>query len=208
LRYKELISERPDGIEGGIPFEIDSHLFAIDTGRIDTNYMNSRFEKYLKVLCQEDIEQDQIQATLDELHKSFATLTQEEQKYANIFIHDVQSGNVEILEGKSFKDYVIEYQFRAKNEQIRKLANAFGIDIPKLENLINIGITESNINEYGRFDDLKKTVDRVKAKAYLETLEGTSIPALKLNMKIEKVLKDFILSGGIDIEEIEKSSRG
>lgn len=199
LRYKELFTEGSGGSSGDIPFDIDGHLVAIDTGRIDTNYMNSRFEKYLKVLSQDDIDQDQLQVTLDELHKSFATLTQEEQKYANIFIHDVQSGNAEIEDGKPFRDYITEYQFRAKNDQVRKLANALGINISKLENLMNVGITEANINEYGRFDDLKKTVDRGKAKAYFEAVEGMSIPEFRLSIKIEKLLKDFIIRGGFDI---------
>lgn len=200
LRYKELFTEGTGGGSGDIPFDIDGHLVAIDTGRIDTDYMNSRFEKYLKELRQDGIDQDQLQATLDELHKSFATLTQEEQKYANIFIHDVQSGNVEFEDGKPFRDYITEYQFRAKNEQVRQLANALGIDIPKLKNLMNVGVTEANINEYGRFDDLKKTVDRGKAKAYFEAVEGMSIPEFRLSIKIEKLLKDFIISGGFDID--------
>jgi len=202
LRYKELFTE--GGGDGrDIPFDIDGHLIAIDTGRIDTNYMNSRFEKYLKVLRQDDIDQGQLQATLDELHKSFATLTQEEQKYANIFINDVQSGNAEIEDGKLFRDYITEYQFRAKNKQVHQLANALGIDIAKLKNLMNVDITEANINEYGRFDDLKKAVDRDKTKAYFEVLEGKSIPAFRLSIKIEKLLKDFILRGGFDINEDE-----
>ena len=48
-----------------------------------------------------------------------------------------------------------------------------------------------------------KTVDRDKAKAYFEALEGTSIPAFRLSIKIEKLLKDFILRGGFDIDEDE-----
>ena len=203
LRYKELFTEAGDGGSVGIPFDIDGHLVAIDTGRIDTNYMNSRFEKYLKVLRQNDIDQDQLQTTLDELHKSFATLTQEEQKYANIFIHDVQSGNAEIKDGKPFRDYITEYHFRAKNEQVRQLASALGVDIPKLENLMNAGITEASINEYGRFDDLKKTVVREKAEEYFVSTEGASVPAFRLSIKIEKLLKDFILSGGFDINKDE-----
>jgi len=203
LRYKELFREGDGGGGGDIPFDIDGHLVAIDTGRIDTNYMNSRFEKYLKVLRQEDIDQDQLQATLDELHKSFATLTQEEQKYANIFIHDVQSGNAEIEDGKPFRDYVTEYQFRAKNEQVHKIAYAIGVDIPKLKNLMNAGITEATINEYGRFDDLKNTVVREKAAAYFVAVEGMSIATFRLSIKVEKLLKDFILRGGFDINEDE-----
>ena len=203
LRYKELFTVADDSGSGDIPFDIDGHLVVIDTGRIDTNYMNSRFEKYLKVLRQDDIDPDLLQATLDELHKSFATLTQEEQKYANIFIHDVQSGNAEIEDGKPFRDYITEYQFRAKNEQVRQIVNALGVDISKLENLMNAGITEANINEYGRFDDLKKTVVREKAEEYFVATEGTRVPAFRLSIKIEKLLKDFILSGGFDINEDE-----
>lgn len=45
--------------------------------------MNSRFDKYLKA------EQTQapasIESTINELHKSFSTLTQIEQKYAKLF---------------------------------------------------------------------------------------------------------------------------
>ncbi|MEI6131968.1 MAG: HsdR family type I site-specific deoxyribonuclease [Bacillota bacterium] len=201
LRYKELFTGGGGGIGGDIPFDIDGHLVAIDTGRIDTNYMNSRFEKYLKVLSQDHVDKDQLQETLDELHKSFATLTQEEQKYANIFIHDVQRGSAEIEDGKSFRDYITEYQYRAKNEQVRQLANALGIVIPKLKNIMTFNVTEANINEYGRFDDLMKTVDRDKAKAYFESLQVTTIPAFQLSIKIEKLLKDFILRGGFDIEE-------
>ena len=75
----------------------------------------------------------------------------------------MQCGNVEIDDGKSFRDYITEFQFRAKSEQIRQLYEALGMDIQKLNNLMNVNITEANINEYGRFDDLKKTVDRCKA---------------------------------------------
>ena len=204
LRYKELFEEGGGGAGGDIPFDINGHLVAIDTGRIDTNYMNSRFEKYLKVLRQDCIDKHQLQETLDELHKSFATLTQEEQKYANIFIHDVHNGDVEIEEGKSFRDYVTEYQFRAKSEQVRKLADALGIDVIKLESLMNVGITEANMNEYGRFDDLKKTVVREKAEACFVEREGKRIPAFKLSMKTEMLLKEFIISGGFDIDEDEE----
>ena len=115
----------------------------------------------------------------------------------------MQSGNAEIEDGKSFRDYITEYQLRAKNEQVRRLANALGVDILKLENLMRVGATEANINGYGRFDDLKNTVDREKAKAYFETVEGINIPAFKLSIKIEKLLKDFILSGGFYINEGE-----
>ena len=113
----------------------------------------------------------------------------------------MHSGDVEIDDSKSFRDYITEYLFRAKNEQIGQLANALGVDIPKLEKLMSVDVTEGNINEYGRFDDLKNTVIREKAEAYFVEAEGRSIPAFRLSIKIEKLLKDFILSGGYDIDE-------
>lgn len=201
LRYKELFSE--GGIGGArimnSPFELDGYLISIDTGKIDSDYMNYRFEKFIKELGQENISKDKLQKTLNELHKSFATLTQEEQKYATIFLHDVQRGDIKIKSEKSFRDYITEYQCRAKDEQIHKLELALGIDTSKLKKLMTIDVTEANINEYGRFDDLKKTVDREKAKIYFTNLKGHNIPAFQLNMKIDKLLKTFILKGGIAI---------
>lgn len=206
LRYKELFGD--DGSDGGghIPFDINGHLIAIDTGRIDTDYMNSRFEKYLKELEQDNLDPKQLEKTLAELHKSFASLTQEEQKYANIFLHDIQSGNADLQEGKTFREYVNEYQFRAKDAQVRKITLALGLDFHKLEELMNLRVTEANINEFGRFDDLKKSVDREKAKVYFEGIDKVNIPAFRLNIKINNLLKKFVISGGFDIDEVEMKS--
>ena len=61
------------------------------------------------------------------------------------------------------------------------------------------GVNESNINEYGRFDELKATVDKNKAKAYFEKLEGATIPPFKINIKVHNLLQKFIFSGGFEI---------
>jgi type I restriction enzyme R subunit len=153
----------------------------------------------LKVLEQAGDESGQVQKTLDELHKSFATLTQDEQKVAGIFLHDVQSGNITVDTQKTFRDYITEYQFAAKNTQIQMLAQLLGLDETKLRAMMNKGTTEATINEYGRFDTLKSTVDSNKATAYFEKLEGQPIPAFKVNMKVHHLLQRFILSGGFEL---------
>jgi type I restriction enzyme R subunit len=67
-RYKELFGGG-DGGGGDVPFEIAPHLTEIDTGKIDADYMNSRFDKYLKVLqTGEEVEQ-----VKSDLHRTFAT---------------------------------------------------------------------------------------------------------------------------------------
>ena len=200
LRYRELFSGDGGGTgTSEVPFEIEGHLTEIDTDKIDADYMNSRFEKYLKELKGDAVDSEQLQHTLDELHKSFATLTQEEQKYANIFIHDVQSGVVNIESGKTFREYITEYIFNAKNDQIFKISGILGLEESKLRNMMDSGITEKNINEYGRFDDLKSTVDKNKAKAYFEELEGKTIPAFRINIKIHDLIQEFIISGGFEM---------
>lgn len=196
LRYKELFSGVGTGLGGDdVPYEIDSYLTEINTGVIDANYMNSRFTKYLKAL-QDGTE---TAAVLDELHKSFATLTQEEQKYANIFLHDVQNGDVVVDEGKTLRDYITEYMTSAKNDQIHRFAKALGADETMLRDFMQLRVTEANINEFGRFDKLKATVNRDSAKVFLETLEGAAIKPFQINMKVDRILRKFILEGGFDI---------
>jgi len=201
LRYKELFT----GIVGvgmdDVPYEIDGYLTQIDTGVIDADYMNSRYEKYLKTLNQAGADNDQIQQALDELHKSFASLTQDEQKFANIYLHDVQSGNATI-EGGNLQERITAYQFKAKNAEIDHISQTLGLDEAKLRKMMNSGITESNINEYGRFDDLKNTVDKNRAKEYFEKLEGKTIPAFKINIKVHNLLQKFIVKGGFEIEDV------
>lgn len=203
-RYKELRNPvDPPGTGGDgddIPYEIDTYLTEIDTGRIDAAYMNSRFKKYMKLLAGSDVDAEELQRTLNELHKSFAALTQEEQKYANIFLHDVQSGDMEYDPEKSFRDYLDEYMVNAQMQEIRNLAAALGVDVQKLSDMMNCAVTEANINEFGRFSDLVSTVDKAKAKAYFEWLEEKPLSILKVNSKASKLLRSFILTGGFEID--------
>ena len=203
MRYKELFSGDGSGVGSSddVPFEIDGHLTEIDTGKIDSDYMNSRFEKFLKTLSQDDVDESEKQKTLDDLHRSFAMLTQEEQKYANIFLHDVDSGNAKMENGKTFRDYITEYQTRAKNDQIHRISRCLGLDEKKLCNLLAAHVTEANINEFGRFDELKASVDKSMAREYFEKLENTKIPTFKINIRIHNLLQKFILKGGFDIEK-------
>ena len=66
---------------------------------------------------------------------------------------------------------------------------------------MTINVREANLNEYGLFDTIKNSVDREKAKTFSEIKLGNTIPAFQLSMKIEKLLKNFILRGGYDIYE-------
>lgn len=193
LRYKELAGKgNGGGTSGGdVPFDISGYLTEIDTGKIDADYMNSRFDKYLKELNQHH-DQTTIEVTLNELHKSFSSLTQAEQKYARLFLHDLQRGDAKLITGHSFRDYINDYKNNAETAQLNALVNFLGLDRNLLMDLLSDNVKENNLNNFGRFDALKATVDKEKAKAYFETLDGVSLPLFKLNMRIDKFLKQFI----------------
>jgi type I restriction enzyme R subunit len=202
LRYKEIPNGDSSGSVGTeeIPFEIDGHLTEIDTGKIDADYMNSRFNKYLKLMNIDPRPSEElIEQALNDLHKTFATLTQEEQKYAGIFLHDIERGDAIVEEGKTLRDYITEYQVKAKDDQIHHMAVVFGLDESKLREMMGLRLSDVTINEYGRFDSLKNTADKVKARTYFERQQGTNVSPPKVNILLGKLLRQFLLEGGFDV---------
>lgn len=198
-RYKELSpGDGGDGGEKNLPYDLKSYIIEIDSEKIDSDYMNSRFKKYLKEL-NKGSSPETVEKALSELHQSFASLSQEDQKYANIFLHDVQSGEVDVQEDKTLRDYINEYKYNAKNDQTHKFAETFGLDEDKLRSMMELNLNELNINEFGRLDDLKKSVDKQKARAYFESVEGTKVLPHKVNIRVDSLLRKFILSGGFEL---------
>ncbi|BFI59596.1 DEAD/DEAH box helicase [Yersinia pseudotuberculosis] len=200
LRYKELVGKGDGGGagEGDVPFDISGYLTEIDTGKIDADYMNSRFDKYLKELNQHQ-DSASLESTLNELHKSFASLTQSEQKYAKLFLHDLQRGDAQLIEGHTFRDYINTYKDNAENAQLNAVVNALGLDKERLIALMADSVNDKNLNDFGRFDALKDSVDKEKAKVYFEKQDGVTLPLFKLNIRIDQFLKQFILAHTDDL---------
>lgn len=201
-RYKELIVPGPGpgpGPDEEPPYDISSYITEIGTGRIDADYINSRFEKYLKLKNRTGESQEIVASALQEVYKSFAMLSEEEQKYANIFIKDVQMGNVEPEEGKTMKDYIAEYMRRAKDDQIFRFAEQFGLDDTLLREMMSLHLNEENINEFGRFDKLKASANMDKVKEYFETSTGEKLSIFKARSKFDNLLRHFIISNGFDL---------
>ena len=201
-RYKELIVPGPGpGPEPPEepPYDKSSYITEIGTGKIDADYINSRFEKYLKLKGRDGESQEIVDSALQEVYKSFAMLSEEEQKYANIFIKDVQMGNVEPEEGKTMKDYIAEYMRRAKDDQIFRFSEQFGLDDSLLREMMSLHLNEENINEFGRFDKLKASADMEKVKAFFESATGEKLSIFKARSKFDNLLRSFIISNGFDL---------
>lgn len=197
-RYKELASGGGGAGGGEAPFDIETHIVEINTDAIDANYMNSRFEKFLKLIQQGDVEQETIDSTLSDLHKSFSMLSREEQKYANLFIRDVRAGNITIDADRTFRDYISCYMKRAEGARIARVVRRLGCQEGLLRELLERKVTKDNYKEFGRFDDLVASVDRVKAEKFFLVVEPSNYRQFKLGMYISNYLRDFILSGGAD----------
>lgn len=204
LRYKELFNGGGGKKGDDSPYELKGYLTTIDTSKIDVDYMNSKFEKYKKML---DIGDDNArEAAKKELHRTFASLTVEEQKFANILLHDIEAGDVEIREGATLRDYINEYMETAQNDRVHRVTAAIGVDEQMLRDMLALNLNEKNINEFGRFDALKATVDVARAKdyferisAYIEGLQGVKYTIPKVKISVDKLLRKFIIYGGADI---------
>ncbi|MFC2583029.1 MAG: HsdR family type I site-specific deoxyribonuclease [Lachnoanaerobaculum saburreum] len=201
-RYKEL--SKPTDSTGGddneITFTVDPYLSEQNTGIIDNDYMNSRFEKWQKQLYDPNVSKEEREATLEELHKSFAMLSQEEQKYANIFLHDIQSGDAKLSKDMTFRDYIVMYAKNKEISQIKKFVKYLGIEESLLVEIKKSKVTESNLDEFGRYDALKKSIANEPATEYYTKLEGKKLPPFVVRNNAEKLLRDYILYD-IDIKD-------
>lgn len=198
-RYKELAGHAGSGWSDDVPYDIDANIIEIDTGKIDAEYMNSNFVKFIKLINQGSSPKT-LEAVRSELHKSFALLSQEQQKYANIFIHEVESGDVKLIDGRTLQDYINEYQHQAKNDQIYRISQALGIDENMLRRMMSLGLTDdTRINENSRFDKLKKTADKSKSRDFFENRGNIKLKPFQVNQKVDEFLRKFIISGGFEI---------
>lgn len=197
-RYKELGGGREGGRGEDEAYDIDPYLMALSTEKIDSDYMDSRFKKYVKLL-NEEADENTITNMLNELHRSFASLSQDEQKYANILLKDIQNHDLIVRDDKSVREYIVEYQTRAKNDQISKFASRLGIYEEKLRKLMEKHVTENDINAFGQYDALIQNVDIDIAKKYFDEKEGRAVPKRKVRAKLDELLRRFILEDGFDI---------
>lgn len=194
-RYKELFiittTTNPD-----LPYDINTHIIEIQTDSIDDEYMNSRFQIYLRILNNGDFEAKE--KALNELHKTFAILSSIEQKYAKIFLHQVESGEIIVDNNKSFHEYITELHVKYNNDYIHKIALGFGINEEKFRKLILSGATNENINVFGRYDELLDTLDINKTKMYLENRDNKEYTLREAKIQADKDLMQIILNGGVD----------
>ena len=147
-----------------------------------------------------------LDAVRKELHSSFAHLSAEDQKFAGIFLNDIQQGRIsrdEIDPDKSLSDYIGDYRAAAKNDQIHRFADALGVSEDKLRHIIGLHLPDNMLNQGGHYSELVETLDKSRARQFLETLNGgTTVLPFQVSAKADRLLRDFIAQGGFDIDEL------
>ncbi len=208
-RYKELQNPIPPSPapkpapDDEYFLDFKSSITSISTEKIDQDYIESKFKEFIQTqINSEDFAKKE--QVLKDLHASYAYLSTEKQDIAKLIIHEIERNEIQVNEDTRFMDLITERIIQKESNEINNVAIKFGLNGNLLREMLNKNLSESNINQLGAFDKLKETVDKEKAKNYLETLTGISIPQRKINIKIDKVLRGFILNKGGDIDIIVK----
>lgn len=195
-RYRELFPKGEGGEGWQSEYPEETYLVETGTGTIDAEYINSKFQRFIKNLFAEGANGELTKQALKELHKSFATMSQEDQKTAKIIIHDIQTGDIRLEAGKTIQDYINEYQLKQLYQQIRTLCEATGLSFDKMKDLMTSNVNEQNLNDFNRFDNLKLTLDNLKTRAFIAKVEGVEdIKARYVMPKADALLRKFILDG-------------
>ena len=194
-RYRELFepTDEPGDPKEAWEYTIDTYITETGTGTINADYIDSKFQKFIKNLYTEGPGSEMTKAAFEELCKTFATLSQKDQRTALIILHDIQSGDLHLEQGKTINDYIAEYQISELKKQIMNLSEATDINASQLINIMSSNVDEKNLNEYNRFENLKLTLNLQKTREFLVRVTGSACPPFLVMPKMDQILRKFIL---------------
>ena len=192
-RYRELFTKTTGGGGDDDVYQLEAYITETGAGTIDAEYINSKFIKFVKNLYTSGPGSEHVKAAEAELHNAFASLNQRDQRTAQRILHDIESGDLRLSPGKTIYDYILDYQKRECDQQVYTLSEATGMNITKLKELISKDTNEQNINEQGRFDELIRTLDKVKAVDFLKKITGQDVPKRFVITNMSSIVRRFIL---------------
>ena len=193
-RYRELFVKTSGGDgEDDDVYQLEAYITETGAGTIDAEYINSKFIKFIKNLYTSGPGSELVKAAEAELHNAFASLSQRDQRTAMRILHDIESGDLHLNKDKTIYDYILDYQRRECDQQVFTLAEATGLNLNKLKELISKDTNEQNINEQGRFEELIRTLDKVKAVDFLKRVTGHEVPKRFVVTNMSSILRRFIL---------------
>ena len=198
-RYKELFEIVINPTSSDIPpYDIDISIVSKSPEKINYDYMESNFTKYIKELQLSGPDSDVVVNVLNTLRQSFASLNQEDQKLANIIIHDIQSGNLIISEDTTMIDIINEYRSSKRDKAIHDFCQKWFIDENKFNRFVSEYTSLDEINEYGKLDKFIESVDITKVSEYLSDKYCKNVSPFKATRDLRKAIQSFMASGCLE----------
>ena len=185
MRYKDLPSNRGGGGgTGKAGYVLNTDLSTMEMDKIDAAYLEAQF----KVVTMKDIvnvEKDakKMQA-IHEIETNLGILSEIQQKYAHQILADIKSGTLELVDGKTFLQYIQEYQERAIRASIHAFAEHIGLDENQMFELY-IATGSHEVDEL-KLERLEATADNDRLKAYYQA------SVFKAKIKLHQELKEYI----------------
>lgn len=194
-RYRELFENGGDGTsEDDDVYHFEAYLTETGVGTIDADYINANFIRYVKYLYTLGEDNEKVTALQKQLHQVFATLSQRDQRTVLTILHDIRRGDLVLSPNNTIFDYINQYQKRQTDAQIFTICDATGLNIDKLKDIVRNDVSEDNIDDMGRFQDLMSTLDKNRAKDFLKRVSGDDVKSMFVVIRISEIIRDFILS--------------
>ena len=176
---------------GAFAYDIGVNLSAIQNEKITAEYLDRKFKIWTDYRNGKNPIKEREEELLKELEKNLSTLSEDDQNLAREIIRDIETGRLEVEEGKTFRDYIASYGESRKNREIRDVVEKLGVDEEKLRDLVMN--KPKYYKEGGRAVALENSIDDERARTYYQRVnhrEGTNLQAIRY---AKKVLKEFIM---------------
>ena len=194
MRYNDLPSNRGGG--GSMPkpgYVLDTSLSTMEMDKIDAAYLEAQF----KIVTMKDIvnvdKDAKKMAAIKEMEANFGILSEIQQGYAHRILDDIKKGTLDVVEGKTFLQYIQEYQGKSVRANIHKFAENVGLDEPEMYELYSA--TGKNGIDVLWLERLEATASSEKLKAHY----GTSI--FQARIKFHQEIKEYIEGRKADLLE-------
>lgn len=197
MRYEDLPTGRSGG--GGkslAGFAIDTDVSSMEMEKIDADYLEKQFQiiTIAQIEAKEDSANRQAEAIKD-IRDNLNTMPARLQKWAKMVLSDIESGRLKVEKGKTFRDYIAEYESDTVQNALAAETEKFGLDYNMLLEVYQNTTSEKNINDQNRLSNLEASADVRKVMEYF------GCPQFKAKAKLSAYLHDFILNRKADAIE-------
>ena len=196
MRYKDLPSNGGGG--GANPkagYILDTDISTMEMDKIDAAYLEAQF----KIVTMKDIVNVEKNAkkmdAIHEMKSNLGMLSEVQQRYARQILDDIKNESLEIVDGKTFLQYIQEYQEKTIRSNIHIFAENTGVD--EAEMLALYIASGSQTIDSLWLERVETTADAERLKTYY------NMSSFKARIKLHQDLKEYIEERKADAVEAD-----